>query len=211
MEQLIKRCHEFLVSHINEASMTEEEKNYRVEHSLRVANFGKYLAERENADSKIVVISCLLHDVGKFDTEDNMEHGRVSARIARDFLNDTTLSQKEIEDICYAIAVHVDGKCGYDYEETLESKIVSDSDNIDRFGALRIHQTMAWGKECTEGTIQERIEAVRTIIRKRMELKDQYNLETQTGDKIWKDYLKYQIEYFERYLKELEITTLDTL
>jgi hypothetical protein len=70
---------------------------------------------------------------------------------------------------------------------------------------------MAWGKECTEGTIQERIEAVRTKIRKRMELRDQYDLETQTADEIWKDYLKYQIEYFERYLKELEITTLDTL
>jgi uncharacterized protein len=211
MEQLIKQSHDFLIRHISESNMTEMEKNYRVEHSLRVANIGKYLAERENANSKIVVISCLLHDVGKFDTEDNMDHGRVSARVARKFLEDTSLSQKEIDDICYAIAVHVDGKCGYDYEETLESKIVSDSDNIDRFGALRIYQTMAWGKECTEGTIQERIEAVRTIIRKRMELKDQYNLETQTADKIWKDYLKYQIEYFERYLKELEITTLDTL
>lgn len=86
---MIKQCHEFLISHISEANMSEDEKNYRIEHSIRVANIGKFLAERENANVKIVVIGCLLHDVGKFDTEDNMEHGRVSANVAREFLKDT--------------------------------------------------------------------------------------------------------------------------
>ena len=208
---MIKQCHEFLISHISEANMSEDEKNYRIEHSIRVANIGKFLAERENANVKIVVIGCLLHDVGKFDTEDNMEHGRVSANVAREFLKDTSLSQKEIDDICYAIAVHVDGKCGFDYEETLESKIVSDSDNLDRFGALRIYQTMAWDKESIEGTIENRIKAVRRKIDHRIKLRDEVNLETKTANEIWKDYLEYQIEYFERYLEELQITTITKL
>lgn len=211
MEHMIKQCHEFLISHISEANMSEDEKNYRIEHSIRVANIGKFLAERENANVKIVVIGCLLHDVGKFDTEDNMEHGRVSANVAREFLKDTSLSQKEIDDICYAIAVHVDGKCGFDYEETLESKIVSDSDNLDRFGALRIYQTMAWDKESIEGTIENRIKAVRRKIDHRIKLRDEVNLETKTANEIWKDYLEYQIEYFERYLEELQITTITKL
>ncbi len=58
------------------------------------------------------------------------------------FLETLNLSNKQIDDICYAIAVHVDGEAGYSYEETLESKIVTDSDNIDRFGAYRIYQSL---------------------------------------------------------------------
>lgn len=211
MEHLIKQCHEYLTSHIFEANMTEDEKSYRVEHSIRVANIGKYLAERENANVKIVVISCLLHDVGKFDTEDNMEHGRVSASVARIFLNGINLSQKEIDDICFAIAVHVDNKCGYDYEETLESKIVSDSDNLDRFGAFRIYQSIAWDKESTEGAIEDRIKAVQRKINHRLKLKNEHKLETNTANEIWEDYLEFQIEFFERYIEELEITTLTKL
>jgi uncharacterized protein len=204
---IIKQSYDFMKSHISDAKAAEAEKNYRVEHSLRVANIGKYLAEKEEGNIKIVVISCLLHDVGKFDTEDNTEHGRVSAAVAREFLTGTTLSQTEIDDICYAIAVHVDGKCGYEYEETLESKIVSDADNIDRFGALRVYQTMAWSGKSIEGTIEERIKEVQSIIQRRMKLRDEYDLETKTADEIWKDNFNFQIAYFERYLKELEITS----
>lgn len=211
MEHLIKQCHSFLINHIFEANMPEDEKNYRVEHSIRVANIGKYLAEREDANIKIVVIASLLHDVGKFDTVDNMEHGRASAGVAREFLNSTSLSQKEIDDICYAIAVHVDGKCGYDYVETLESKIVSDSDNIERFGAFRIYQTMLWGKESTEGPIEERMAAVLKRIDHRIKLRDEYDLETKRANEIWKDNLNYQIDYFLKYMKELEMTNITQL
>lgn len=211
MEHLIKQCHSFLINHIFEANMPEDEKNYRVEHSIRVANIGKYLAESEDANIKIVVIASLLHDVGKFDTVDNMEHGRASAGVAREFLNSTSLSQKEIDDICYAIAVHVDGKCGYDYVETLESKIVSDSDNIERFGAFRIYQTMLWGKESTEGPIEERMAAVLKKIDHRIKLRDEYDLETKRANEIWKDNLNYQIDYFLKYMKELEMTNITQL
>ena len=212
MEELIKQCHEFLTSHISEAkNMTEAERNYRIEHSIRVANIGKYLAERENANIKVAVIGCLLHDVGKFDTEDNMEHGRVSANVARGFLEGTALDQKEIDDICYAIATHVDGNCGYAYEETLESKIVSDSDNLDRFGAFRIYQSMAWDKESLEGTVEERTKAVQRKINNRKKLRNEFSLGSEAANEIWKDYLEYQIEYFERYLEELAITDITKL
>ncbi len=118
------------------------QKKYRYEHSLRVSHIGKQISEVEGADTFIVEIGCLLHDVGKFQTEVNRDHGRVSAKVAKVFLETLNLSNKQIDDICYAIAVHVDGEAGYSYEETLESKIVTDSDNIDRFGAYRIYQSL---------------------------------------------------------------------
>ncbi len=40
-----------------------EEKNYRIEHSYRVANIGREIARREGFDETEMVIACLLHDV----------------------------------------------------------------------------------------------------------------------------------------------------
>ena len=122
MESIIDKAQKFLFDHLSESDYDYDEIEYRYEHSLRVANIGLDLSRLENANEKVAVIGCLLHDVGKFDTDDNKEHGRVSAEVARNFLNTLSLSQKEIDDICYAIAVHVDGECGYEYEETLFHK-----------------------------------------------------------------------------------------
>ncbi|MGV8146707.1 MAG: hypothetical protein ACLKAK_09490 [Alkaliphilus sp.] len=47
---------------------------------------GLSLAELENANKKIIVLGCLLHDVAKFDTDVPVEHGRISAGVARPFL-----------------------------------------------------------------------------------------------------------------------------
>lgn len=208
MEDIIKHCYEYLVSHLSKAEMSQEEIEYRIEHSMRVANYAKFIAEKEDANVKICTIAGLLHDVGKFDTEDNWEHGRVSGQVAREFLKTTDLSKKEIEEICYAIAVHVDGKCGYEHEETLEAKITGDADNLDRYGAFRIYQTLDWNEDNISGSIESRIEAVRVRLQKRYQLLKEFDLDTKTANVIWKDYLKHQIDFFERYLKELEMTHL---
>ena len=41
----------------------KSEKYYRFEHSVRVANIGKIIAEKEGMDSDAMVIACLLHDI----------------------------------------------------------------------------------------------------------------------------------------------------
>jgi uncharacterized protein len=211
MKELIDRTQKFLYDHLCGSNYSDNEIKYRYDHSLRVTNIGLALCGEEDADKKITAIGCLLHDVGKFDTEDNMEHGRVSAKVARGFLETLDLTENEIDDICYAIAVHVDGKSGYDYEETLESKIVSDSDNIDRFGANRIQQSTIWELNDGDKSIEEKIKGVEKLLEK---LNRYYNgniLETESGNKKFKEQLALQIHFYNSYLDELKITKVPEL
>jgi HD superfamily phosphodiesterase len=42
---------------------------YRWKHTLRVAQFGKVIAENEGAEVELVLAACLLHDMAWFDAE----------------------------------------------------------------------------------------------------------------------------------------------
>ncbi|MBP8252258.1 MAG: HD domain-containing protein, partial [Herpetosiphon sp.] len=116
---------------------------YRWEHTLRVTTIGQQLARDEHANEQHVVLGCLLHDVATLDHGDYRDHGRLGAQISRPFLRERGLNHDDVEAICYAIAVHVDGKANFEHEPTLEASIVSDADNIDRFGAYRL---LEWGQ-----------------------------------------------------------------
>lgn len=211
MIKIMDRTQKFLHDHLCESGYDNNEVKYRYEHSLRVANIGLELATLENANKKITVLGCLLHDVGKFDTNDNMEHGRISGKVARKFLETLDLSQKEIDDICYAIDMHVDGKSGYEYEETIESKIVSDSDNIERFGAYRIFLRMKWELNDENKSIKQRILEVEGLL---LRLNKYYKgnvLETYSGNIKFKERIELQIDFYNKYLDELKMTKLPIL
>lgn len=210
MKDIIERTQKFLHDHLYGSDFDVIEVKYRYEHSLRVANIGLELSKKENANQKVAVLGCLLHDVGKFDTNENIEHGRVSAEIARKFFETSDLTQKEINDICYAIAVHVDGKCGYEYESTLESKIVTDADNIDRYSSCKIQQRKVWELKEEEKSIEKKINEVEKYLKK---LKNYLNLdflETETGNKWFKEKVEVQIHFYNEYLKELRMTKSPT-
>ena len=62
----VKLTEEFLKRKFNESEYfadKKSEKDYRFEHSVRVANIGKEIAEKEKMDSDAMVIACLLHDI----------------------------------------------------------------------------------------------------------------------------------------------------
>ena len=92
-----------------------------------------------------MVIACLLHDVAyceEFGEDGWKEHGRRSAAIARPFLKELWLPEDRINEICYGIAIHVDEKADFPGENTPFAHSVGDADNIDRFDAYRIHETL---------------------------------------------------------------------
>ena len=91
----VKLTEEFLKRKFDESEYfadKKSEKDYRFEHSVRVANIGKEIAEKEGMDSDAMVIACLLHDISyinEFKTkEEARNHGRYSAKIARHFLEE---------------------------------------------------------------------------------------------------------------------------
>jgi putative nucleotidyltransferase with HDIG domain len=175
---------------------------YRWKHTLRVAQFGKLIAENEDADVELVVTACLLHDVAWFDTtsENSREHGRISAEKARPLLEQLEYRQSQIQNICYSISTHVDEE----NPDTLEAKILSDADNVDRFGPYRILQWCFadiedYDKLATK--LSERIQRLETYHEKTP-------IFTLTGQELFIEQLALQIRFFREFVGEKELSVL---
>jgi putative nucleotidyltransferase with HDIG domain len=176
--------------------------DYRWKHTLRVAQFGKLIAENEAANIEIIVTACLLHDIAWFDTnaDNNRDHGRLGAEIARSVLGNLGFLQQQIGNICYAIASHVDD----DNPSTLEAKILSDADNVDRFGPYRILQ---W---CFADI--EDYDKLATKLNERIKRLEDYRkknpLFTTTGQQLFSEQLNLQIRFFSEFVGENKLSVM---
>ncbi|MCL2812514.1 MAG: HD domain-containing protein [Clostridia bacterium] len=208
MRQMYDKAIDFLRDKLNASVVIDEvEKRYRFEHSLRVASIAQEIAEKEGQDVLITTLAAILHDVGKFDTEINEDHGRVSADVARPFLGTLGISQKQEDDIHYCIAVHVDGEAGYDYENIGEAETVSDADNIDRFGVYRIYQTLRWDGIDTMSA-EEAIKKYIARIGRLQKYRDDPGLFTPTANRMFCKNLGIQIDFYRDLIEELRRTGL---
>ncbi|MFZ5879712.1 MAG: HD domain-containing protein [Chloroflexota bacterium] len=176
--------------------------DYRWKHTLRVVQYGKRIAEAEHADVEIVMAACLLHDVSKFDSEEyGVEHGRVSARIARPFLETLGYTPEQVNHICFAVAVHVDDKADFEHPVTLETKIVNDADNVDRFGAYRL---LMHYRDQVEEYEQLIARAEKRLLVLRRYLAEE--LGTPTGERLFRRQLELQITFLERLVEDSTLT-----
>jgi uncharacterized protein len=206
MDRLYKSAITFLKTTLdNTGRIDDTEKKYRYEHSLRVSSIAKHIAEKEGQDVLIATVSAILHDAGKYETDINEDHGRVSADFALPFLKSADLTDKQVRDIHFAIAKHADGNAGYEYEDIPEAETVSDSDNIDRFGVYRIYQHMLYDKYDTL-SIEDTIEKCEKKIARNKYLIESYKLYTDTANKLWHKNLAIQIDFFENLINELKLT-----
>ena len=182
-----------------------EDKAYRIEHSYRVANIGRVIAKREGFDETEMVIACLLHDIAyceEFGENGWKEHGRRSAQIARPFLKELGIPEERIHDICYGIAIHVDEKADFPGENTPFALSVGDADNIDRFDAYRIHETLS-RDSFLEMSMEEKSEYLEKRLSRLRELK-KVPFGTKTADALWQDRLDFNILFFQRLAEQLE-------
>lgn len=205
----IKKAEEYLKSKFEESEyfkVNEEQKNYRIEHSYRVANIGKEIAIKEGFDVDIMVIGCLLHDISycnEFKNQDDwINHGRASARIVRSFLKEIQLEDKVIEDICYGLAIHVDDKADFDGERTAFAATIGDADNIDRFDVYRIYENLQYSN-FHKMNLDEKLEKIIDILDKLNKYKE-VKLETKTATELWNSKLDFQIEFFSCLKDQLE-------
>lgn len=176
--------------------------DYRWKHTLRVTQYGKHIAEAERADVEVVMAGCLLHDVSKFDSEEyGVEHGRISARIARPFLETLGYTPEQVDHICYAVAVHVDERADFEHPVTLETKIVNDADNVDRFGAYRVLVQYRDQVEEYDQLIAKAEKRIQVLKRYRAE-----ELGTPTGERLFRRQLDLQIEFLERMVEDSKLT-----
>lgn len=182
------------------------ERDYRLEHSFRVANLAKTIAETEGLDPTCAVIAGLLHDVAYCEElvtrEDRMNHGRRSAAIARPFLESLGLHADVVNEICYGIAIHVDDQADFIWNRTPFSETVGDADNLDRFDVYRIYETLQYLK-FSEMNLDEKQKTVVSTLEKLRGLKEM-QLGTAAAKALWLQRLDYYIEFYEKLQRQLE-------
>lgn len=183
-----------------------QEAAYRLEHSYRVANIAKQIALAEGFDVTNAVIAGLLHDIAYCEEmktrEDRMNHGRRSAAIARPFLESLELSPDTVNEICYGIAIHVDDQADFAWERTPFCETVGDADNIDRFDAYRIYETLEYLK-FSEMTLEKKLEHTASTIQKLIRYQNM-KLGTQTARKLWLQRLEDYLSFYEKLKVQLE-------
>lgn len=185
------------------------DRDYRLEHSYRVANIAKAIAEAEGFDVTHAVMAGLLHDIAYCEEmvsrEDRMNHGRRSAAIARPFLESMGLPADAVNEICYGIAIHVDDEADFAWERTPFCETVGDADNIDRFDVYRVYESLQWMR-FSEMPLAEKQGKVDSMIEKLTRYKEM-KLGTKTAKKLWMDRLDYQLGFYAKLKAQLENST----
>jgi uncharacterized protein len=106
------------------------------EHVRRVFSLAISLAHQEHANSFIVGMAALLHDLGRTLHDPARPHAQRSALLASEILEAYHLSADEREAITHAILAH-----SYKQQvepRTLEARVVYDADRLDSLGASGI-------------------------------------------------------------------------
>lgn len=185
------------------------ERDYRLEHSYRVANIAKAIAEAESFDVTNAVIAGLLHDIAYCEEmvtrEDRMNHGRRSAAIARPFLESLGLSVDAVNEICYGIAIHVDDEADFQWERTPFCETIGDADNIDRFDVYRIYESLQF-IQFSKMPLAEKQSRVDSIMEKLTRYKEM-KLGTETAKKLWLQRLDYQLGFYAKLKAQLDNST----
>jgi uncharacterized protein len=111
------------------------------EHIDRVYKLARSIAEREGADSFIVGMAALLHDLGRAKDEvdqhgQHVHHADLSVTLAGELLERYQVPVAQREAIVHAIVAHSFSK-GIE-PHTLEARVVRDADRLDGLGAIGI-------------------------------------------------------------------------
>ena len=198
----------FLKQRLSEGSYLSSHRDalaYRLEHSYRVADIGRQIARKEGFDETEMTVACLLHDIAyceDFGENGWKDHGRRSAAIARPFLAGLGIPGDRIDDICYGIAMHVDGEADRDGEPTPFALTVGDADNIDRFGAYRIHETL-----CLDRFLRKSLRGKREYVSARLSrLENLMDMQmgTAAAKEMWTERIRYYMEFLRKLGDQLD-------
>ena len=207
-KEIINKTIEFLYKKFDEGKyLTDnpQRKAYRIEHSFRVANIGRLIAEKEGFDETEMTVACLLHDVSyceEFKENGWVNHGRLAAKIARPFLSELGFAKDRIDDICYGIAIHVDDEADFKGERTPFALTVGDADNIDRFDAYRIHETL-----CAENFLTLDLDGKTENVKKKIALLkkwDALTFSTKTAEIMWRERISFYMLFYDKLLSQLQ-------
>lgn len=181
-------------------------------HVERVYDLALKIAKEENADSFIIKIATLLHDVGRKKEEelgDDADHAKISAEIAEGIFNKYDLYGDRAVNALHCIETHRFRK--NNPPQTIEAKVLFDADKLDCLGAIGVARAYAWAgskglklysdKDYLGTGYEKDHSPVTEFLFKLTKVKDR--MLTETGKQIALDRHNYIEEYFNRLTKEV--------
>ncbi|ALB45600.1 HD domain-containing protein [Clostridium beijerinckii] len=199
---------------------------HNLDHVFRVYNLCLLIAQHEkDIDLEILIPSALLHDIARVeesqDKTGEIDHAVLGSVIAEDILRTLEYEEEKIEKIKHCIITHR-FRTGNE-PNTMEAKILFDSDKLDVIGASGIARTfMLAGQFGQRLTVNESLdEYLKGNTVENGRLKDvskhtpfiEYEVKfkkipdklyTDKAKEIGKERLKFMDEYFNRLKSEIE-------
>lgn len=184
-------------------------------HIYRVWQLAKKIAIEEGARIEVVELAALLHDIADWKDHD----GDLSAggKAAYAWLSQLGVDPDIIEEVSYIVDnVSFKGAGVKDQMQSLEGRIVQDSDRLDAMGAIGIARVFAYGGSCgrtiydpDKGQVMaENFESYKNagetginhFYEKLLLLKDR--MHTDTGKKMAEKRHQYMEDYLSEFLSE---------
>jgi len=187
------------------------------DHAERVCRLALFISEKEGGDPIVLEIAALLHDVGYVSLAalkreliigdsgeehrifenylaGTADHAELSARIARNLLKETGLSEERIEQICTVIREHDKPN-----KTSLEAKILNDGDALERCGATWIARAFQ------RISAFDRRLSIETVIDRYLKPSGKHPRHTKTAQRIMEKRIAYQNNFIEQLTDELEL------
>jgi uncharacterized protein len=120
-------------------------------HSYRVLNYALQIANSvEKADIEVVISSALLHDIGRIDEMKNpmLCHAEVGSRKAKEFLINNGYCEEKANHVADCILTH--RYKNKKVPQSIEAKIIFDSDKLDLTGTVGVARTILFGGQIEE-------------------------------------------------------------
>ena len=188
-------------------------------HVERVLNLVLHIGKEEGADLNILTIACLLHDIGRKEemkSKGKFCHAEKGAEIAAKILQKYKIDQDLIDNIIHCIISH---RYRNQYiPETIEAKVLFDSDKIDSIGAVGVGRDFLFSgylknamytgnekkivRDKKDMAYTEEDTAVLEYEFKLKNIKDK--ILTKTGKRIAKERSDFMDSYFKRFWEEVK-------
>ncbi|MDD4358874.1 MAG: HD domain-containing protein [Candidatus Pacebacteria bacterium] len=185
------------------------------EHTERVYNLAMHIGKIEKADLEVLALASLLHDVGRKaeeETKGKIDHALKGSEMAREILEKYGLNEKKIQKICHCIETH--RSRANRIPESLEAKILYDSDKLDSIGAIGIGRIFSFAghigaKVHNKGVNLNEVEeySLDDTAWREWELKLKHvfsRIYTDEGKRIAKERHEFMEGFFDRLNKEVD-------
>ncbi len=206
-EKTIKACEDYV-----RFLLDTDSSGHGYDHIERVVANARKILEKEKADTFVVIMACLLHDVDDY----KLFPGHEDLQNAVSFLNGQDIDPGIQENILSCIrTVSFKGK-DTKTPDTIEGKVVQDADRLDAIGAIGIARAFAYGGK-HDRRLYDRNETYRTDMsfeeyrrnksstiahfhEKLLLLKDMMN--TEEGKRLAEERHAYMLSFLEEFAKE---------